>query len=132
MATDTAQDFDFATSNQGAISRLSAMAGAVMSGGCELTVIPAGTTDVAVVAATPGLRLMGYFTRETGAAAVASVLIHHGDANGDPLIHASALAISGMATYTAPEGGVSCPDGIWLERTGAGTPEVCVLTKVAP
>lgn len=98
--------------------------------GCQATSVAANTTDVAVVAARDGLRLMGYTAREAaGTPAVASFDITNGDATDDPIIATESLIASGRAHAWFGPDGIPAPDGIFLSRL-AGSVAMVVYSKV--
>lgn len=90
----------------------------------------AGTDDEAMLPATPNLRLTGFSVRET-AGSTASFIIHNGDGAGDPAVFTYALAANQGESFSFGEGGIPCPDGIFLERV-TGNVQVITLSKVIP
>ena len=97
-------------------------------GNYTYTTVAAGTTDEAGLAATAGLRLMGYSVRET-AAAVATLNIEHGTANSAPIMAAINLAASASAVQWFGPQGLPCAGGIWIERL-TGTTQVNLITTI--
>lgn len=101
----------------------------MISGNYTYTTVTAGTGDEAGVAATHGLRLMGYSVRETAAAA-ATLNIEHGTANSSPVMAAINLAASaGDVQWFGPQG-LPCSGGIWIERL-TGTTQVNLITTIS-
>lgn len=92
----------------------------MIAGPFTFTTLAAATADEAGVAATTGLRLMGYSIRE-GAAGAATTNIEHGTANSSPVLAAETLAAStGAVRWFGPQG-LPCPNGIWVERVTGNT-----------
>ena len=100
----------------------------MISGNYTYTTIAAATGDEAGIAATHGLRLMGYSVRET-AAAVATLNIEHGTANSSPKMAVINLAASASDKHWFGPQGLPCEGGIWIERL-TGTTEVNLITTV--
>lgn len=92
------------------------------------TTIAAATGDEAGVAATTGLRLMGYSVRET-AAGVATLNIQHGAASATPIMAAENLAAAGSVVRWFGPQGLPCGSGIWIERL-TGTTQVNLITAI--
>lgn len=91
---------------------------------------PAGIADAALVAATANLRLLGYTIRESaGSPAAAAVNLRNGDADTDPLLAAETFAASGSEHRWFGPNGISCADGVFLERVSGNT-TVVVYTAV--
>ena len=97
---------------------------------CTPNTITSGTGDTAVVAATAGLRLMGFACQEdAGTPAAASFYLRHGDDATDPILIPVKLAASeSRADWFGPDG-IAAASGIYLDRV-TGTTQVTVFTKV--
>ena len=96
------------------------------------TPVATGTGDVQGVAATAGLRLMGYAVRESaGAPAVAALNLRHGDDATDPLLIPIELAANGSDNQWFGPAGVHCPSGIFVDRV-AGETELTIFTVATP
>ena len=84
--------------------------------------------DQQAVAATPGLRLR-YVTFEETAGAVANIIVRHGTlATDEALLHIR-LAANESRSEWFPDGGIDCPDGVFLDRV-SGTYSANVGTQV--
>lgn len=101
----------------------------MISGNYTYTTIAAATGDEAGVAASHGLRLMGYSVRET-AAGVATLNIEHGTANSSPIMAAINLAAAGSDIQWFGPQGLPCSSGIWIERL-TGTTQVNLITMIS-
>ncbi len=100
----------------------------MISGNYTYTTIASASGDEAGVAATAGLRLMGYSVRE-GAAGVATLNIEHGTANSSPILAAENLAANtSQLRWLGPQG-LPCAGGIWIERL-TGTTTVYLITMI--
>lgn len=105
--------------------------GLAILGSCSdvTTKATAAGTDEAALAATPGLRITGFFLQETVGSATATVIIRHGTANSDPPLGGALLAAGACFNHTFPGGGIPCPNGVWIDRSGTGSAAVTVYTK---
>lgn len=101
----------------------------MIADGFTITAIAAGTGDEAAVAATANMRLMGYSVKET-AAAVATLVLHHGTSASGTATAFVNLAAAGSTTEWFGPQGIPMPSGVWIERL-TGTTAVTVYTKVA-
>jgi hypothetical protein len=92
--------------------------------------VTSGTGDTAVVAATAGLRLLGFACAETaGTPAVAELNLRHGaDVSGAILVPVKLLANESRADWFGPDG-IAVASGIFLDRV-SGTTQITVFTKV--
>jgi hypothetical protein len=91
--------------------------------------VPAGTGDVAAVAAKPTLRLRGYSVAETAAsAAIAEVILRHGTAAGDPMLTAP-MNLAADGYLPSPPMDVSCPNGIYVDRVGGNTTVILYVAR---
>lgn len=92
--------------------------------------LAANTTDVAAVAATPNLRLLGFSITET-AGATATLSIQEAAAN-DTTKEMFGVSLSANGTFSLwlGEHGVPCPAGIWIERV-TGTTRITVFYRVS-
>lgn len=92
------------------------------------TEVSSGTGDVAAVAAATGLVLMAISVRESaGSPAAASLQIHHGDDATGEVVDVIALAASGHVFHSFGPNGISCPDGVFVNRL-AGSSHVVLYT----
>jgi hypothetical protein len=114
-------------SNGNVVNRGGTIAGAIAAMVNTATPVDSGTTDVQGVAAATGLRLTGFSVGET-AGATAVVTLRNGDANGDPAVAHISLAANGAQIVIFPDGGIPCPDGVWVDRE-SGTTELVLYTK---
>lgn len=90
------------------------------------TIATAATTDEQGIAAAHGLRLMGYFIRETAAAA-ATLNLCHGTSN-TTIIAAENLALSSsVARWFGPQG-LPVEAGVYIERLTGGSTQVVLIT----
>lgn len=89
-----------------------------------------GNTNVQVVAATTGLRLMGYSIQESsGTPAVATLTIRHGTANTDTVVVYGKFAASESKTEWFGPQGIPVSSGVYLERiTGNTTTSIWTAT----
>ncbi len=97
-----------------------------------LTATPkaAATAAELGVAATAGLRLMGYSIMESaGSPAAASVNLLHSADNTGAIVAPIKLAASGVQTVMFPEGGIAVANGIYINRL-TGNTTVVLYTKV--
>lgn len=98
----------------------------------SVNVNAAVTADVdAAVAATPGLRLVGYSAKESaGIPAAATLVIKHGatGAGGTAVAYIN-FAASGSTTVWLGDGGIACDSGISLDWL-TGQLDVCLYYKV--
>lgn len=94
------------------------------------TPIASGTTDAQAVAATLGLRLMGYSVKENaGSPDVATLVVRNGTTSGDTAIVNINLAASGSDTQWYGPQGVPVDAGVFIDRlTGEST--IVVYTQV--
>lgn len=94
------------------------------------TNLAANTTDVAAVAATANLRLLGFSITET-AGSTATLSIQEGTSN-DTTKEMFGVALSANGTFSLwlGEHGVPCPAGIWVERV-TGTTRLTVFYRVS-
>lgn len=92
--------------------------------------LAANTTDVAAVAATANLRLLGFSITET-AGATAALSIQESTAN-DTTKEMFSVSLSANGTFSLwlGEHGVPCPGGIWIERV-TGTTRITVFYRVS-
>lgn len=92
--------------------------------------LPAATTDIAAVAATPNLRLLGFSITET-AGAVASLSIQESAANDTTkeLFGITLLANESRSEWFGDHG-IPCPAGIWVERI-TGTTRITIFYRVS-
>lgn len=82
-----------------------------------------GTSDGQLVAATAGLRLMGFSAQETTASAGASLIFRNGTSNsGNGLYGVTLGANESRGEWFGPQG-IACAGGLWLERV-SGTTQV--------
>lgn len=101
----------------------------------HVALLAAGTTDVLVVegatAATRSMLFCGFSARETGAAAAGVATVYNGvDANGQKVFTFS-LAIS-ESRSEGPWSASDCipaPEGIFVDRAGAGTTEMEIFYR---
>lgn len=129
VAGDTALKADATNGlwvNVKAMAAGSAVIGAISGGGIMVAAtaveVVSGTGNVAAVAATAGLRLLGYAIRESGApAATATVYFRNGALVGDPLIDPVVLA-PGESTreWFGPQGKAAA-SGIFVHRVSGTT-----------
>lgn len=92
--------------------------------------LPAATTDLAAVAPTPLLRLLGVFIIET-AGSTATVSVQESAANDVTKELLSVSLAANESKYIAlgdPGVGVPCPAGIWVERV-TGTTRLTVYYR---
>lgn len=101
----------------------------MVSGNYTYTTVAAATGDEAGIAATHGLRLMGWSVRET-AAGVATLNIQHGAASATPIMAAINLAAAGSASEWYGPQGLPCSGGVWIERL-TGTTQVNLITMLS-
>ena len=93
------------------------------------TIATAATTDEQGVAAAENLRLMGYFIRETAAAA-ATVNLCHGTDNTVIMCPENIAASTVVGRWFGPQG-LPVQNGVWVERlTGGSTQVVLITTKI--
>lgn len=95
--------------------------------GATLTNKAADTADVQGVAATAGLKLLGYSIRET-AGAGAGLVLRHGTADTHTAIAFETLVSGGTVTRWFGGAGIDCASGIFIDRT-TGTTEVTLYTR---
>lgn len=82
------------------------------------------------IAATPGLRLLGYSIMESaGSPAAASVNLLHSADNTGAIVAPIKLAASEVKTVMFPEGGIAVASGIYINRL-TGNTTVVLYTKV--
>lgn len=98
----------------------------MINGDYTYTTIATGTGDEAGHAAAAGLRLMGYYVRET-AGAVATLNIEHGTANGGGVMAGVNLAAAATDHEWFGPQGLPCASGIWIQRL-TGTATVFLIT----
>lgn len=92
--------------------------------------LPAATTDIAAVAATPNLRLLGFSITETAGAA-ATLSIQESAANDiTKEMFGVSLSANGIFSLWLGEHGVPCPAGIWIERV-TGTTRLTIFYRVS-
>lgn len=96
----------------------------------QRTTLAANTTDVAAVAATPNLRLLGISVIET-ASATASLSIQESASNDTTkeLLAITLLANESRSEWFG-EHGIPCPGGIWIERI-TGTTRVVIHYRIS-
>lgn len=82
------------------------------------------TTDLALVAANPNLRITGYSVAET-TNAVAYLVLRHGTTDTDPIFEQVRVAAHGYASRDFMAPGVPVANGIYIDRI-AGKTEVTV------
>lgn len=88
-----------------------------------------GTGDVQAVPATRGLRYQGHSIRESGGvAAVATVILRHGTAATDPIVAVIELAADKHETVHVAGEGVTCPNGIFVDRVAGETEGAIYIT----
>ena len=92
------------------------------------TVVAAGSTDEAGVAATANMRLMGYSIKETAGAVATMSLLHGASSAGTALAHENFAAAASVTRWFGPQG-IPCASGIWIERL-TGSTAVVLYTKV--
>ena len=94
-------------------------------------VLPAATTSLAAIAATPNLRLIAVSVIETaGSAALVSVQEGTGTDLTKEVIALSLSANEAKSIHIAGDHGVPCPGGIWVNRL-SGTTRVVVHYRVS-
>lgn len=92
--------------------------------------IASSTIDEAGVAATPGLRLMGFSIRENASQSdVAEVVLRRGDGVNDPALAFISLGGDQSDTREFLPDGIECADGIYIERV-SGETHIVLYTKV--
>jgi hypothetical protein len=94
--------------------------------GSTATVNAAGTGDAQIRTAMGGLVLTGYCIRETAGAA-AQVTIRNGTSTSDPAVAHVNFTANQEKTLMFGEGGIKCPNGIFLDRT-SGTTEAVIYS----
>ena len=82
------------------------------------TIATAATTDEQGIAAAENLRLMGYFIRETAAAA-ATVNLCHGTSNATIMTVENVAASTCNHRWFGPQG-LPVPAGVWMAFRGIG------------
>lgn len=97
----------------------------------SFTAVAATAADVQGLAATAGLRLMGFsITEAAAAAAAAEVSLRHGTTATDPEIISVNLAADGSARDFFGPDGVAVPSGVFVDIV-AGTAKLTLFWKVA-
>ena len=103
--------------------RTIAQAAAVLRKAVSTVDCGTGTDDEVAVAATPGLRLMGFSSTEDAGAA-ATLILHAAGSAASPVFAWSLAASESRSEWFGPQG-LSAPNGIFLERV-TGTSRVTV------
>lgn len=97
--------------------------------GATATAVASDTADVQGVAASAGLRLLGFSCRENaGSPAAAEFIIRNGTAASDPPVAFVKLAASESVREFMGDAGISCPNGIFIDRV-TGTTEITIFSK---
>jgi hypothetical protein len=92
------------------------------------TIATAATTDEQGIAAAAGLRLLGYFIRETAAAA-ATVNLCHGTANTTIMAAENLASSSTVSKWFGPQG-LDASAGVYIERLTGGSTQVILITTI--
>lgn len=92
------------------------------------TIATAGTTDEQGIAAAPGLRLMGYFIRETAAAA-ATLNLCHGTSNTTIMCAENLASSASVSRWFGPQG-LPAHNGVYIERLTGGSTQVVLITTI--
>lgn len=98
--------------------------------GNAVVAVAVGTGDAQAVAATRGLRLIGWSVRET-AGAVATLNVVHGTTTSDPVVGVINLAAAQSDTQWCGPDGIDCPNGIFIDRL-TGTTLVHIYYTTLP
>ena len=92
------------------------------------TIATAATTDEQGIAAAANRRLMGYFIRETAAAA-ATVNLCHGTSNTTIMCAENIAASSVVGRWFGPQG-LPADAGVYIERLTGGSTQVVLITAI--
>ena len=92
------------------------------------TIATAATTDEQGIAAAANLRLMGYFIRETAAAA-ATLNLCHGTANTVIMTVENLAASTSISRWFGPQG-LAADNGVYIERLTGGSTQIVLITTI--
>ena len=92
------------------------------------TIATAATTDEQGIAAAANLRLMGYFIRETAAAA-ATVNLCHGTSNTVIMAVENLAASTVIGRWFGPQG-LPVQAGVYIERLTGGSTQIVLITAI--
>lgn len=92
------------------------------------TIATAATTDEQGIAAAENMRLMGYFIRETAAAA-ATVNLCHGTSNTTIMAAENLAASTSVCRWFGPQG-LPASAGVYIERLTGGSTQVVLITAI--